>query len=67
MKYFSNIVIIIYILPTHSTNGIQIHQHGHYTDCRHPAVSRLDSEDLGEDLTSTFALEAVIFMFHIEI
>ena len=32
-----------------------------------PAVSRLDSEDLGEDLTSTFALEAVIFMFHIQI
>ena len=63
MKYFSNIVIIIYILPTHSTNGIQIHQHGHC--CHHTGVSRLDSEDLGEDLTSTFALAAVIFMFHV--
>ena len=30
-----------------------------------PSVSRLDSEDLGEDLTSTFALAAVIFMFHV--
>ena len=38
---------------------------GTATNCRYPAVSRLDSEDLGEDLTSTFALAAVISMFHV--